>query len=77
MSGLGKTVTAVGGAIGSYEILLKSLDYHKAIRLAQMYTEATDDQRKAMEKLVQENMRLKSDQNGIEINNTHSLYIKL
>ena len=58
-SALSKTVAGAGAAIGSYKLLVEGLDYYKAIGLAQRYTDATDEQRRAMEKLVQENMSVK------------------
>ena len=56
MGSLGKTAASVAGTIASYKTLVTGLDYTRAIEMAQEYTNATEEQKKAMEELVQENM---------------------
>lgn len=56
MGNLGKTVAGITGAIASYQMLIKGLDYRRAIEMAAEYTNATQRQKEEMEKLIQENM---------------------
>ncbi len=63
MQDLGDTAAAVAGTIASYDMLVKGLNYRRAIEMAKEYTNATEEQGKAMEELVQKNM---SAQLGME-----------
>lgn len=59
LKSVGKTAMDAGSAVVAYDLLIKGLDYKRAIRLAEVYTGATKEQVKQMQRLVEENMSVR------------------